>query len=87
LKPWAANVAEATARVLGTGGNGIDTTSDFTSGSNSFDVTETAGGGNLANFDTIVPAGTLQEFAIDESITSISLIAAGASTDLVLVEY
>lgn len=84
---WSSDDSAVTARVVGTDGNGIVTDSDFTSGNNSFSDTETAGGDNQGSFDDIVPAGEMHEYGIDEDIDMISFIAAGASTDIVFIEY
>ena len=85
---WATNDAEVKSRVVGEDGNGIATTSVFDSGSNGFDVVATEGGANAGSFDSVVPAGELQEFGIDEDVTSFSLISDQASgTDVVVVEY
>jgi hypothetical protein len=87
MDTWGSNAAAVIARVIGTSGNDIATTSDFTSGSNSFDAVKTASGANQASFDTVIPAGERQEFGIDEDIHVVSVQASGATTDMVLIEY
>lgn len=84
---FGSNDATITAQALGTEGNGIVSTSDFTSANNKFSATTLTGGADNGNFDDYIPSGETRDYATDEDIDTISLIAVGASTDIVVNEY
>jgi hypothetical protein len=73
------------AQVLGTAGNAYVVDSDLANGS--FPTGFFSGGSEGANFDAYIASGETLEFGIDETVTAISLIAIGASTDVAVVEY
>lgn len=75
------------AEAAGTDGNGIEVSETFTSGDNDFSAATLTGGTEPGNFDAYIPSGGTFEFAPDEDTTAMSIIAAGASTDVVVVEY
>jgi hypothetical protein len=87
LGAFGTNVAVVLAQAAGAAGNGIETTETFASGSNLFSAAATAGGVDGANFDAFIPAGETFDYAPDEDVTQISLIAVGATTDVVVLEY
>ena len=84
---FGSNVAKIDAEAAGTAGNGIETTGTFDSANNEFSAAATAGGVEGSNFDAYIASGATFEFAPDEDTTVISLMAAGASTDVAVVEY
>lgn len=75
------------AQTLGTAGNAYPVSDTITNGSFGVGVTTFAGGSETANFDAFVAAGEAVDFGIDEATTAISVIALGATTDVVVVEY
>jgi hypothetical protein len=79
--------ATITAQAAGADGNGIESTETFTSSNNFFSAEETEGGVSGANFDAYIPSGQTVDFGIDESVSQLSFMAEGASTDIVVVEY
>lgn len=75
------------AEAAGTDGNGIVSTETFTSSNNVFSAATLTGGTEPGNFDAYIPAGESFDFAPDEDCVAVSVIAVGASTDVVVVEY
>lgn len=82
---FAANAATIEARATGTAGNGVATTSTFTSGSNLFSARALAGGVD-GNYDDYIPAGATHEYAIDDTVTVMSFFGRGSST-VTVVEH
>lgn len=75
------------AQTLGTSGNSYPATETITNGSFGVGVTTFTGGSESENFDDFIPSGESVEFAIDDSVQAISLMALGASTDVAVVEF
>lgn len=75
------------AQTLGTAGNEYPVSETMANGSFGVGITTFTGGSEGANFDAFVPAGESIDFGIDESVSTISLIALAASTDVAVVEY
>jgi hypothetical protein len=75
------------AQTLGEAGNTYPATETLTNGSFGVDVTTFTAGSETANFDAFIAAGEAVEFGVDETVDEISLIALGATTDVVVVEY
>lgn len=73
------------AQTLGTAGNAYASTDTIANGS--FASATFTGGAEGANFDGYVHAGETVDFGIDEGVTTISVIAVAANTDVAVVEY
>jgi len=85
-KDFATNAAAITAKATGTDGDGIATTGTFASGSNTLSAAATSGGSE-GRFDDYIPAGTMHEYAIDDSTTVVGLLGDGGTAQAVLVEH
>lgn len=75
------------AQTLGEAGNEYPVAETITNGSFGVGVTTFLGGSEGANFDAYIHQGETVDFGIDEGVTTISVIAVGASTDVAVVEY
>jgi len=75
------------AQTLGEAGNEYPVAETIANGSFGVGVTTFLGGSEGANFDAYIHQGETVDFGIDEGVTTISVIAVGASTDVAVVEY
>lgn len=75
------------AQTLGTAGNDYPVAETITNGSFGAGVTTFLGGSEGANFDAYIHSGETVDFGIDDGVSTISVIALGASTDVAVVEY
>lgn len=75
------------AQTLGTSGNSYPATETITNGSFGVGITTFTGGAESANFDDFIPSGESVEFAVDDSVQAISLMALGSNTDVAVVEF
>jgi len=73
------------AQTLGTAGNAYEVSDTLSNGA--FGSATFAGGSEGANFDAYIHAGETVEFGIDEDVSTISLIALAANTDIAVVEH
>lgn len=75
------------AQTLGEAGNAYTVAETLANGTFGSGVTTFTGGSETANFDAYIPAGETIDFGIDDTVTTVSVIAVTSNTDLALVEY